>query len=130
MNTKTMNTGISGGRARLALGIALALGALGLTTASWADTRVALVDASSAATLAELRRDTLAALRAEAMDAAAESLDVPVIDCATIEVDLAGLTPALPARNRKLAEIELRLPATRGDRLAAHPAMESPDSAS
>ncbi len=128
-----MNTGISGGGAKLALVAALAFGALSVTTVSWADTRVAMVDASSTATLEELRRDTLATLRAEAMAAASESLEVPAIDCATVEMDFAGLTPVVPSRDRTLAEIELRLPATRGDRLAAHPAMgamESSDSAS
>lgn len=125
--------GIFGGRAALALGMALALGAMSLSAPSWAQTRVALVDASSAATLDELRRDTLAALRAEAMAAASESLEMPAIDCATIEVDFAGVAPLVPVRDRRLAEIELRLPATRGDRLAAHPAMgtmEHMDSAS
>lgn len=128
-----MNMGISGGRATLALGLALALSALGLTTASWADTRVALADASSASSLAELRRDTLATLRAEALAAATDSLDVSRIDCATVDVEFVELPSALPARDRTLAEIELRLPATRGGRLAASPvmgAMESSDTAS
>ena len=133
MRTKTMNMGISGGRATFALALALTLNALGLTTASWADTRLALADASSASSLADLRRDTLETLRAEALAAATDALEVPAIDRASIEVELIGLPPAMPPRYRTLVEVELRSPETRGDRLAASPvmdAMESSDPAS